>query len=531
MPRLNAPESGVTVRMYRVGLGDCLLLALRQDDGNAKYILIDCGIFYGTSGGSDHLKKIVEDIRTSTGGFIDILVITHEHFDHLGGFSYSKPRKILEDRTKIQFGEIWFAWTENEDDAEAQELGEERFDRLRALAAASDALGAAGLDAGAEISSVLGFSGVGAGLDDDGEPDRGAAEASLFGFRFSPKTEGAIKVARGVSETHHYFEPGDWLEIEDVPEVDIHVLGPPRGALLEKSAPSSGAHSEVYGHLAAYGARQRRDSNRGFVAAALSARLDDLDGEDRELEKEQRPFAGVHGVPLEQAKTNPFFRTHYGDDADESWRRIDYDWLDRAADLALQLDDDTNNTSLVLAFELRRSGKVLLFPGDAQVGNWLSWHQLEFGGLDSNGDYLPRTAEDLLRRVVFYKVGHHGSHNATLRDLGLEMMTDPDLVAMIPTDEKWSWEKKGWTMPFHPLYVRLLERTRGRVIQGGSGFADAKPDMTTVEHSTKTWTSYTEAEFQELRDRIRDDFQATIDEFKQSVTEHALYFELTILDE
>jgi hypothetical protein len=49
--------------------------------------------------------------------------------------------------------------------------------------------------------------------------------------------------------------------------------------------------------------------------------------------------------------------------------------LGLAGRLALQLDSDTNNTSLVLAFELGKSGRVLLFPGDAQVGNWLSWHK------------------------------------------------------------------------------------------------------------------------------------------------------------
>ena len=49
--------------------------------------------------------------------------------------------------------------------------------------------------------------------------------------------------------------------------------------------------------------------------------------------------------------------------------------IEGAGRLALQLDSDTNNTSLVLAIELIASGRVLLFPGDAQVGNWLSWHE------------------------------------------------------------------------------------------------------------------------------------------------------------
>jgi hypothetical protein len=85
-----------------------------------------------------------------------------------------------------------------------------------------------------------------------------------------------------------------------------------------------------------------------------------------------------------------------------------------ALDLALRLDRDTNNSSLALAIELE-NGEVLLIAADAQVGNWLSWQELAFDG--SAGKL---TGPDLLARTVLYKVGHHGSHNATLREHGLE---------------------------------------------------------------------------------------------------------------
>ena len=86
---------------------------------------------------------------------------------------------------------------------------------------------------------------------------------------------------------------------------------------------------------------------------------------------------------------------------------------DDAADagaLALAMNNATNNASLVLAFELSKGGKVLLFVGDAQAGNWRSWSD---GAFDDGGTKV--TAEDLLGRTVLYKVGHHGSHNATLK--------------------------------------------------------------------------------------------------------------------
>ena len=74
------------------------------------------------------------------------------------------------------------------------------------------------------------------------------------------------------------------------------------------------------------------------------------------------------------------------------------------------MNNATNNASLVLAFELSKGGKVLLFVGDAQAGNWWSWSEGEF---DDDGTKV--TAQDLLGRTVLYKVGHHGSYNATLK--------------------------------------------------------------------------------------------------------------------
>jgi len=71
----------------------------------------------------------------------------------------------------------------------------------------------------------------------------------------------------------------------------------------------------------------------------------------------------------------------------------------------------------------------VLFVGDAQVGNWLSWPAVTCG--DEKG-------KEILNRTVFYKVGHHGSRNATLNTKGLELMDPDNLVAMIPVDQVWA---------------------------------------------------------------------------------------------
>jgi len=88
--------------------------------------------------------------------------------------------------------------------------------------------------------------------------------------------------------------------------------------------------------------------------------------------------------------------------------------------LALMLDDVLNNTSLVLLMRYR--GHALLFPGDAQWGNWSTW-------------LLKSGADALLGEVTFFKVGHHGSHNSTPSSI-VPKLTHPDLAAMISTQAK-----------------------------------------------------------------------------------------------
>ena len=71
------------------------------------------------------------------------------------------------------------------------------------------------------------------------------------------------------------------------------------------------------------------------------------------------------------------------------------------------------------------------------------------------------TAADLLARTVFYKVGHHASHNATVNEKGLELMAREDLVAAIPVDRAVALRKHPkWMMPADALYARLIEKTR-----------------------------------------------------------------------
>jgi hypothetical protein len=155
--------------------------------------------------------------------------------------------------------------------------------------------------------------------------------------------------------------------------------------------------------------------------------------------------------------------------ADEG-RRIDRDWEAAAGLLALDLDNDTNNTSLVLAFELEPGGDVLLFAADAQVGNWESWHDQDYKGADGR---RTMTAENLLGRTILYKVGHHGSHNATLRARGLELMTSRRLQALVPVVEAEAATRDGWHMPYDKMFERLKTITAERILRGDAGMPPA----------------------------------------------------------
>src|SRR5690606_28570407 len=89
----NGEQARVRVRMYGQGLGDCFLLTFPAVEPQAAeshprqvHVLIDCGVVMGTPDDAERMRKIVADIADATEGHLDVLVITHEHWDHLSGF-------------------------------------------------------------------------------------------------------------------------------------------------------------------------------------------------------------------------------------------------------------------------------------------------------------------------------------------------------------------------------------------------------------------------------------------------------------
>lgn len=458
------PMTQVRVRMYRQGLGDCFLITFGRP-GSIRHVLIDCGTLGATTTGV-RLKEVVEDIRNETGGKLDVLIATHEHQDHLSGF---KSERDLFD--KIQPTNVWLAWTEDPRDEIAQRVKKYKNDLGLALCTALKAMPTDPKSVlsqiGLQVQGILATFGEHLGVND-------ARDGVLGAGKFSPTVDEAMDYVRTRKRaTVEFLKPDGKVREEPwLPGFRFYVLGPPRSEAALKDAGMKGS-SELYGVMAGL------STAAAFDRAAVKYTeysLEPRRHETRTRFELQMPFDTRFRREGSKASSGRPLASGYST-KDEEWRRIDGDWLQIAADLALQLDSATNNTSLALAIERVSDGKVLLFPADAQQGNWLSWHdpKLTWTVPGAGGATRQVSATDLLRRTVFYKVGHHGSHNATARGKGLELMeSKAELTAFIPVDRAVALErnpKNSWKMPARALYRRLLEQCQGRVVRSDLGWA------------------------------------------------------------
>jgi hypothetical protein len=461
----------VKVRMYRHGFGDCFLISFFHKSKRVRSMLVDCGIKHNTSSDDVPIKDVIDDLKkvlTPTGGdkpVIDVLVATHEHWDHVAFFH--PTAKLF---NEFEIGETWLAWTEDPDDQEAKTINSRLREGAAALHVAALHLKSAeaeenarftGFRLGADIAAardifnvtldgVLGF--YGATVQSKSETSPSGIKYKENG-KISVDTEDAMShiVALGKKGGIRYLKPGTKVDKRVLPSgVNVYVLGPPRSGIINKSKPSSGAAKETYLGIDDSGLS-------GFIDGLLEMAASANTKSPTMGTETEGPFGRDAGIPREKALNDPYFKKTYFA-TEEKYRQIDYAWLDVAGQFALQLDGAINNTSLVLAIELEGSGKVLLFPGDAQVGSWLSWHDHKWKV--KRGDKTETiTAKELLKNTVLYKVSHHGSHNATLEANGLELMTHPDLVAMIPEKEK---SYNG--ILYQPLLDRLKQACKGRVL-------------------------------------------------------------------
>lgn len=370
-----------------------------------------------------------------------MLVVTHEHKDHVYGFEQCRNLFL---KGEFEAKQIWMAWTEEDGVAPVEKWKKDYGEKRKALAAAAE-----------RLKTAVNLPSFAEQLGADRDPDNllkrrqsfaevlsGFSELHAQGFNAAGKyidgLAGMEVVKQDVEyDTISYFKPGDVIENEPGLEgVRIYVLGPPLD--YDDIKKESGPKGEAYEH---------NDKLQDADAFAMA-----FNAADEDAVRKAQPFDDYYqAINSEDRKT-------YDKKGDE-WRKIDYDWLLSAGSLALRMNSRTNNLSLVLAIEFIDSGKVLLFPGDAEFGSWKSWH-----AVDWSRRFPGLTTEKLLNRVVFYKVAHHLSHNGTARSIGLHQMTSSDLTAMATLD--YGNISSGWksTMPNVAILKDLLERTMGRTL-------------------------------------------------------------------
>ena len=443
----------IVLRMYRIGTGDCFTLKFMKAGTVSFTMMIDCG---SCKGDSAYFTRFVNLINTKDiNGKIDVLVISHEHLDHIIGFSRAQA-----EFKKITIGQVWIGWTEDPTNVLAHTLKTKYGKDVAALNTAIN-----------RINALIGDPQYAAKFAGEfGATDLMATKKSFAGslqesLELYPQQQLAGKtemgramdyvleeISKNSGQPPFYCKPG--MPVPELPGTEgirFYVLGPPED---ESALKTELVKDDVYDRKAAF------SSNPGFGAALEF-------GPAQEIDQDCLPFSDAFA--LNSGEKDQSYQELFGK-PENNWRNIDCDWLHYAGSLAIRLEKYINNTSLVLAIEFIDSGRVLLFPGDAQSGNWESWHDPNLKWtIKKDGQEIVVTAKDLLARTVFYKVGHHLSHNGTASRSGLDLMQSPDLMALATLDYghiNTIWKR---TMPSPGVLTTLICKAKGRVFRIDEG--------------------------------------------------------------
>lgn len=443
----------VNIKMFQVGeLGDCFLLKFKENDAESA-VLIDCGSFRNSGKSVERLTTIAKFIKTDLDGkSLNVVLGTHQHNDHLSGYTHA-----VDTFKEIGMDNVWLSWLDDPKDTDAGKIASGQRDLTKKLLSLSGELEKNNHDkhslAAEKINDVLGFY---VAKDDDAPHAAAATKPPVV-------PQMGLDNLKSIGKKVSYLSPGDVLDLPGLSTgaVKVYVLGPPRDSkLLFDINPSKDE---------TYDTKLTAVSNLadGYLSALTNYAGNAVGTEERNF-----PFDKKFGKKLDNAG----FLNHSYYLPENDWKRIDDEWLDPVGRLALYLDSYTNNSSLVVAFELVETGKILLFVGDAQTGNWLSWRDIKW---DKEKVKPGFSLDYLLNNTVLYKVGHHCSHNATLKEYLDDKITHPDLVAMIPVDDSDPniTKKNGWRMPAVNLYKKLKEKTNNRVLRMDRGWdADCDPN-------------------------------------------------------
>lgn len=374
MPASAKPSGAPTIRMYNVGFGDCFLLTFPYTaaNGGDRHVLIDFGSFPKPKGApKGFMKRIAQDIVARCQGGRLAVVATHRHADHISGFATNGSGTASGDIVRALKPDIVIQpWTEHPEaaqDAHKPALRRMALEFHRSLSA-MESFARALVSRLDRLPRFL--------------PPNLRQQLAFIGedvIKNKPAVKNLMTMGR---RKPRYVHAGGKSGLETfLPGVKIHVLGPP----TLDDAPDIRAYAEKSSE---YWLRRRRIALQGMDVGPPLARESRLFPRARRSSPRHPP-------------------------AHAAWfiARMRQAYADELLGIVTLLDDVMNNTSIILLFEVE--GQKLLFPGDAQLENW---------------SYALHEYRKLLAGVTVYKVGHHGSLNATPQTLW-RIMTENETAA------------------------------------------------------------------------------------------------------
>jgi hypothetical protein len=390
--------------MYQVGFGDCFLLSLYYrrtlgDGRKERHVLIDFGSTHAPARAKALLPQAAQSIEQHTNGRLDVIVATHRHKDHIDGFGDAETAAIID---KLEPGLVVRPWT---DDPKLPADAEEP-------ALAPTARFATGLAAAQEFSAKV------AAMVGAARAGSLRGELSAMALDQMPN-QAALDRLVGWADagTGVYVRAGSKSRIEEfVPGISVRVLGPPTAREAPEMTSQRASDPDYW-----------MAQLRGLaVDAPLPEAVDDP------------------GLAVTAARVKP---------GPVAWLvdRLERQQAESLLRIVRTVDDALNNTSVVLLIDI--GDKRLLFPGDAQIENW-SWAL-------KNAPDSARICK-LLEQVDLYKVGHHGSRNATPRSLFRLWGEDPDparpMTALMSTLSGVHGRSEATKVPRATLVAALQRR-------------------------------------------------------------------------